>query len=191
MGHRGDATRLEQVGFSAFLIKPVKMSKLHDCLSTLCGAGHQGAAPSSLEVTKAKHGIAANRKHAASILLAEDNVLNQKVASNFLYILGYDFDVVSNGHQAVTALSKKPYSMVLMDCQMPEMDGFEATGEIRNPASKVLNHQIPIIAMTANAMRGDREACIKAGMDDYLAKPFQPHELKDILEKWRNNGQPG
>jgi CheY-like chemotaxis protein len=80
--------------------------------------------------------------------------------------------------------------MVLMDCQMPEMDGFQATGEIRNPASRVLNHQIPIIAMTANAMRGDREACIKAGMDDYLAKPFQPQELKDILEKWCNHGQP-
>jgi CheY-like chemotaxis protein len=184
VGQRGDATRLEQIGFSAFLIKPVKMSKLYDCLSTLSGTNHQGSTPCGLEVIEAKHSIAEKQNHDMSILIAEDNLLNQKVATNFLDILGYDFDVVSNGHQAVVALSQKPYSMVLMDCQMPEMDGFEATGEIRNPASGVLNHQIPIIAMTAHAMRGDREACLKAGMDDYLAKPFQPHELKDILEKW-------
>jgi signal transduction histidine kinase/DNA-binding response OmpR family regulator len=191
VGQPGDATRLEQVGYSAVLIKPVKMSKLHHCLSALCGTKHQGSTPNGLGVIEAKHGPAEKQKHYVSILLAEDNLLNQKVATNFLDMLGYDFDVVSNGHQAVVALSQKPYSMVLMDCQMPEMDGFEATGEIRNPASGVLNHQIPIIAMTANAMRGDREACIKAGMDDYLAKPFQPQELKDILEKWRNHGQPG
>jgi CheY-like chemotaxis protein len=190
VGQRGDATRLEQVGFSAILIKPVKMSKLHDYLSTLSGTKHQRSTPCDLPVIEAKHGFAEKQKHDASILIAEDNFLNQKVATNFLDVLGYDFDVVSNGHQAITALSKKPYSMVLMDCQMPEMDGFQATGEIRNPASRVLNHQIPIIAMTANAMRGDREACIKAGMDDYLAKPFQPQELKDILEKWSNHGQP-
>ncbi len=184
VGQRGDATRLEQVGFSAILVKPVKMSKLHDCLSTLSGSKHRRSTPCGLEVIEATQGIAEKQKHGVSILLAEDNFLNQKVAANFLDILGYEFDVVSNGHQAVTALSKKPYSMVLMDCQMPEMDGFEATDAIRNPASGVLNHQIPIIAMTANAMRGDREACIKAGMDDYLAKPFQPQELEDILEKW-------
>jgi Amt family ammonium transporter len=190
VGQRGDATRLVQVGFSAILIKPVKMSKLHDCLSILSGTIHQRSTPSGLEVAKAKHGFAEKQRHDASILIVEDNFLNQKVATNFLGILGYDFDVVSNGQQAVTALSRKPYSMVLMDCQLPEMDGFEATGEIRNPASRVLNHQIPIIAMTANAMRGDREACIQAGMDDYLAKPFQPQELKDILEKWCNHCQP-
>jgi CheY-like chemotaxis protein len=118
------------------------------------------------------------------ILLAEDNSFNLKVAQGILGKLGYKADVAANGLEAVQALELIDYDIVLMDCMMPEMDGFEATSKIRNPESKVLNHKVPIIAMTANAMTGDRERCVKAGMDDYLSKPVRKDELAAVLEKW-------
>ena len=120
----------------------------------------------------------------ARILLAEDNIINQKVAQNILKKLGYTADVVADGGEAVQALEMIDYDLVLMDCMMPEMNGFEATAMIRNTASKVLNHNIPIIAMTANAMKGDHEKCIEAGMDDYMSKPVKKTELSVMLAKW-------
>jgi PAS domain S-box-containing protein len=118
------------------------------------------------------------------VLLAEDNLVNQKVALGFLKNLGFKPDVVGNGREAVRALEHEPYDLVLMDCQMPEMDGYEATRQIRSPQSKVLDHEIPIIALTANAMQGDRERCLSAGMDDYLCKPLRRADLVAALEKW-------
>jgi len=97
---------------------------------------------------------------------------------------GYRADVVANGLEAIEALSRIRYDLVLMDCQMPEMDGFEATAMIRDPASSVLDHKVPVVAMTANAMQGDRDNCIAAGMDDYLSKPVKPASLDRVLEKW-------
>ena len=183
MGQRGDAKRLKDLGFSAYLNKPVKMSQLHACLTTITGANREDNKAGDEQMVT-QHSLADIQKQKVRILLAEDNIVNQKVATKFLDKLGYTADVVSNGKQALAALSEHPYSIVLMDCQMPEMDGYEATGAIRDPNSTVLNHKVPVIAMTANAMKGDREKCIHAGMDDYLTKPIKPQTLNDMLEKW-------
>jgi signal transduction histidine kinase/CheY-like chemotaxis protein/HPt (histidine-containing phosphotransfer) domain-containing protein len=118
------------------------------------------------------------------ILLAEDNITNQQVALGMLSKLGICTDVVSNGREAVTALLKIPYDLVLMDVQMPEMDGFEATRAIRSGEAETLNRAIPIVAMTAHAMRGDREECLHAGMNDYIAKPVTPASLSALFKKW-------
>jgi signal transduction histidine kinase len=120
----------------------------------------------------------------AKILLVEDNVINQKVAQSILGKLGCKADVAADGREAVLALESIDYDLVFMDCQMPEMDGFEATSVIRSPTSKVHNHTVTIVAMTANAMKGDREHCIASGMDDYIAKPIKKVEVAGILEKW-------
>ena len=124
------------------------------------------------------------RRGSVRILLAEDNITNQQVAMGALKRMGLMADVVSSGAEAVKALESLPYDLVLMDCQMPEMDGYEASRLIRNPQSAVINHHIPIIAMTANAMKGDRERCLEAGMNDYVSKPIYPLELAITLDKW-------
>ncbi len=120
----------------------------------------------------------------ARILLAEDNIINQKVALHLLKALGYTADVVEDGQQAVDALAMINYDLVLMDCMMPNMSGFEATHIIRDQSSAVLNHSVPIIAMTANAMKEDRDRCLEAGMDDYVSKPVKKEVLGAVLEKW-------
>jgi signal transduction histidine kinase/ActR/RegA family two-component response regulator len=130
-------------------------------------------------------------KRITRILLAEDNLINQKVAQAMLKKMGLRVDVVANGQEAVDALQIIPYDLVLMDCQMPEMDGFEATRRIRQDGSKARNPCVPIIAMTASNMRGDREKCIQAGMNDFIAKPVQRKELEELLARClpESNGQ--
>jgi signal transduction histidine kinase/CheY-like chemotaxis protein len=128
--------------------------------------------------------VSEDRKRRIRILLAEDNIINQKVALRILEAkLGYRADAVANGSEAIESLSRQDYDLVLMDCQMPEMDGYEATRSIRDPNSSVRNHNIPIVAMTANAMKGDREICLAAGMDDYVAKPIDIWKLAEAIER--------
>lgn len=113
----------------------------------------------------------------------EDNLTNQKAAKRFIEKSGYRVDVVFNGKEAVEVLKYSHYDLIFMDIQMPEMDGIEATKIIRNPESEVKNHNIPIIAMTAHALKGDRERMMNAGMDDYIAKPIRTKELAIVLER--------
>jgi signal transduction histidine kinase/DNA-binding NarL/FixJ family response regulator len=125
------------------------------------------------------------------LLLVEDNSINQRVAQSILGKLGYRADVAANGLEAIRALELIDYDLVLMDCQMPEMDGFAATAMIRDAGSRVLNHSVPIIAMTANAMKGDREFCLEAGMNDYLTKPVHKEALAETLDEWLRMGHTG
>jgi PAS domain S-box-containing protein len=182
-GKRGDAARMEEIGFEGYLPKPLKQSILFDCLAIiLTGKTREKAEGRKTLVTR--HSIAESKRANARILLAEDNITNQQVALGILRKLGLSADAVADGAEAVKALESIPYALVLMDCQMPEMDGFEATARIREADSGVLNHDIPIIAMTAHAMQGDREKCLKAGMNDYLSKPVHPQALAQMLDKW-------
>ena len=209
LGQRGDAAALQRIGFAGYLAKPVRQSQLYDCIALVLGranhtpevlnqstAANNNSKASRRIVTRHtvaesikpyKHDMYVNygdKKQGVRILLAEDNAINQKVVQILLNKLGYKANVVANGQEAVCALELINYDLVLMDCQMPEMDGFAATAVIRNKSSQVLNHRVPIIAMTAKALTGDREECLKAGMDDYLAKPVNKVELAEILEKW-------
>ena len=127
--------------------------------------------------------------HKIRILLAEDNPVNQKVALAMLRNMGHQADAVANGEEAINVLLTVPYDLVLMDCHMPEMDGFEATRTIRRDGSKVLNPRIPIIALTASAMQGDRERCIQAGMNDFIAKPVLKRALEEMIAKWMTMGR--
>ena len=120
----------------------------------------------------------------ARILLAEDNAVNQEVALAILTHAGFQVDIAANGIEAISALQNTRYDVVLMDCQMPELDGYSATRRIREHDSGVLWPQVPIIAMTAHAMKGDREHCLEAGMDDYIAKPVEAKALVSAVERW-------
>ncbi len=183
VGHRGDAAKLREVGFSAYMTKPVKVSQLYDCLATVLGVASAGSEPVPKPIIT-RHSLVEDKKRRVRILVAEDNVVNQKVAVRILEKLGYRGDAVANGREAVTALEKIRYDLVLMDVQMPEMNGFEATRIIRDPGSRVLRHDIPIVAMTAHALKGDRERCLEAGMDDYVSKPVTALGLGEILDRY-------
>ncbi len=180
LGRRGDTKRLKEIGFAAYLTKPLRQSDLYDTLAAVLN-GESNTAERSL-ITR--HSIREARRGKARILLAEDNPVNRKVALAVLRKLGLAVDAAVNGAEAVKALETLSYDLVLMDCQMPEMDGYEATAAIRNPQSKVRNHDIPIVAMTAHAMQGDHQKCLDAGMNDYLSKPVDPDALVEMLEKW-------
>lgn len=168
----GDAVRMKSLGFDAYLTKPVRQSQLLNALVNTIGTWKKSNVCSPYERMPQKH----------RILLVEDNLVNQVVAKKIIEKLGLQIDVVCNGKEAIKMLESNSYDLVLMDVQMPVMDGFTATRVIRT--GNVVNPQIPIIAMTAHAMKGDREKCLNAGMNDYLTKPFQPKDIKEILHKW-------
>ncbi len=181
LGQRGDARQMEEIGFSAYLVKPTRQSDLFDSLSTVLARSGLSQ-PKARIVTR--HAVREMRRGSVRILLAEDNLTNQQVALGILRKLGLHADAVGDGSEAIVALETLRYDLVLMDVQMPEMDGFEATRRIRDPNSGVLHHEIPIIAMTAHAMQGDRERCLEAGMDDYVTKPISPRALAEAVDRW-------
>jgi CheY-like chemotaxis protein len=172
-------------GIAAALSKPVRQSQLFDCLMTVISS--RSAPLASLKVSrpipaKTQRLKEDGRVSAKLILLVEDNIMNQKVAGRQLQKLGYRADAVANGLEALEALRRIPYDLVLMDCQMPEMDGYEATAEIRRREGA--NKHTPIVAMTAHALAGDREKSIAAGMDDHISKPVMSAELKRVLDHY-------
>ena len=186
LGARGDGRLRDEIGLSGYLIKPIRQSDLFDCLATVV-AGSEDAKTAAAAVPAATLSAVAEAavfRGEGRILLAEDNNTNQQVALGILDKLGFKADAVANGFEAVRALESIPYDLVLMDVQMPEMDGLEATGRIRDPNSDVLRHGVPIIAMTARALAGDKEKCLKAGMNDYLTKPISPAGLAVALDRW-------
>ncbi len=186
MGSRGDAKYFEEIGFAAYLTKPVKEGKLHDCLATVMGISRDKTEPGPI-ITR--FSITESQKRKVRILLADDNAVNRKVGTKILEKLGYRADTVTNGHEVLEALKLKDYDLILMDCQMPEMDGYETTGIIRERESDEGKHNhIPVIAMTANALKGDRDKCLKAGMDDYITKPVNPRDLAKMIERFIKAG---
>jgi CheY-like chemotaxis protein/nitrogen-specific signal transduction histidine kinase/HPt (histidine-containing phosphotransfer) domain-containing protein len=178
LARRGDGHEAQGAGIAGFLTKPVRQSALRECLATVLG--YQESAEARPMVTR--HILAENRVHnLPRVLVVEDNLVNQKVAIKLLEKLGCRIDVAFNGIEALEAVRRTVYAVIFMDCQMPEMDGFEATSEIRMLEEP--RGTIPIIAMTANAMEGDRERCLNAGMDDYVAKPIDSAILATALER--------
>lgn len=190
IGQRGDAKRMAEAGFSVYLVKPLLPSQLLDALSTLWGIRKKGE-PMRLitrhtlaesQPPKAALPVGKDKPLCAHILVVEDNVVNQRLAVKMLEKLGCDTDVAANGKKAIEMIEKSAYDLILMDCQMPEMDGYETTAEIRHREDG--SRHIPIIAMTAHAMKGDRERCLDTGMDDYIAKPVKKEVLLEIIKKW-------
>jgi PAS domain S-box-containing protein len=192
LGNRSDGPEMQKLGFAACLIKPVRQSDLFDCLSTVL-ADQPATADAILPARRTADAGGPVDRHwsKARILLAEDNMTNQAVALGILKKLGVRADAVTNGAQAISALEKGAYDLVLMDVQMPEMDGLAATRRIRDPLSGLDRLNIPIIAMTAHALQGDRQRCLDAGMDDYLTKPVSPRALAQALERWLPRGGHG
>jgi signal transduction histidine kinase/DNA-binding response OmpR family regulator len=187
-GQPGDASRFQKDGFSAYLVKPVCAAVLYDALSGVWASHLEGRTTEivtrhSLAEQRAIGNLPVNENNATlRVLLAEDDIVNQKVAVRKLEKLSCRVDVAANGQEAVEMWEKLPYDLVFMDCNMPEMDGYEATRAIRFREST--DKHTPIIAMTANAMKEDHERCLESGMDDYLSKPVQPGKLTEILERW-------
>ncbi len=181
---KGDGERLRDLGFYTMLTKPVKKARLGELIGAIRkghgGANHPCESPES-DGEKEKEGHGRHLR----ILLAEDNMMNQKVAENMLKRMGHAVVVTNNGREAVCAVRENSFDMILMDGQMPVMDGIAATLEIRNiEARESSGKRMPIIAVTANAMKGDREKFISAGMDDYLTKPIKRKQVFRMIEKW-------
>jgi two-component system, sensor histidine kinase and response regulator len=180
-GQRGDAARCRELGVAAYLSKPIRQAELHTAMLSLLGRKQPTSEPSGL-VTR--HSLREGRSFAAArrVLVAEDNVVNQQLARRLLEKRGHQVVVAQNGREALEALGRHSFDLILMDVQMPEMDGFEATATIRE-REKISGSHLPIIAMTANAMKGDRERCMAAGMDAYVSKPVDSRELFEAIEK--------
>ena len=209
-GVNGESNRAMNAGFSGYLRKPIRQNHLYDCLAMIFGKISEDVSDRGISSSHLITHHSLNELHTWTkqrVLIAEDNMVNQKVAMRMLTKLGIQADVVANGQEAVNALAHIHYDLVLMDCQMPEMDGYEATKRIRERESQQLevrgkehensspgtpdslplsphSPRVPIVALTANALKSDREECLEAGMDDFLSKPVTIEELKKTLARW-------
>jgi two-component system, sensor histidine kinase and response regulator len=189
-----DTQRLTAAGFAAVLIKPVRALQLMNALATVWGAQALSVSPQGTKAPKslAPHTagpaapLTAVPLSRARVLVVEDNIVNQKLAVRTLEKLGCRVDVAGDGQEAIEMLAMLPYDVVFMGCEMPELDGYAATREIRRREGP--NRHTPIIAMTAHAMAGDREKCLGAGMDDYISKPVQMVNLEEALTRWISPG---
>ncbi len=216
VGRRGDAKAAQNAGIVAYLTKPIRQSRLYECLSLVLGSVPNAVALTSQTGAEiiTRHSLSeAQTQSRPLILVVEDNPVNQKVAANMIEKLGYRVNVAANGREAVDSLARIPYALVFMDCQMPEMDGFEATRAIRDreaaetvssdefrvsgprpnhPGSQPeagnqkleTTHRVPIVAMTANVAQEDRDRCMAVGMDDFLSKPVTSKALTAVLDRW-------
>ncbi|MCA9453089.1 MAG: response regulator [Nitrospira sp.] len=183
LGRRGDAREAQRAGFQAYLTKPVRKIQLKQSLVAVM-APEQPTEMANQETLVTLHSFKdiSTKQQPSTILVADDHTVNQELATLLLHKLGHEVEVVSNGRAAIATLQKRPFALILMDCQMPDMDGYATTKAIR--ALEGEQRHTPIIAVTANAMSGDREKCLAAGMDDYLTKPIKPDKLRDMLHRW-------
>jgi len=180
-GQRGDSIRCDELGVAAYLVKPVRQSELRESLIRVIGAKEQAESGPASPKTSQKDRRTSSMP--LRILLAEDNSVNQLLATRLLEKRGHIVTVTSNGREALAALEKSAFDLVLMDVQMPEMDGIEATLALREKERETSAHQ-PVIALTAMVIKGDRERCLAAGMDGYLSKPIRAQELDEILDSY-------
>ena len=176
-----DTRHARDAGYDACLVKPVRQTVLYECLVNVMAGRPQeavAASPVSLPALRPPVGIRGD------ILVVEDNLINQQVALGILQIQGYRVSVANNGKEALEACARGAFDLILMDCHMPEMDGFEATMELRRREQASGAKRVPIVALTANAMAQDREECLNAGMDDHVAKPFSMQTMQEMLDRW-------
>jgi CheY-like chemotaxis protein len=185
VGHIGELRNMEGVEVDASLLKPVRQSQLLNAMRSAWSRRAEAATAGAGGRTEHAPQMSDRGRYEGSslrVLIAEDNVVNQKVAAKMLERMGLRADVAANGREALEMLEMLPYDLVLMDCHMPEMDGYEATAEIRRRERD--GPRVPIIAMTAEAMEGSRESCLRAGMDDYVVKPVKVAELGEAVRRW-------
>ena len=181
MADRSTLKQANDANFQGFISKPIRRDLLHDCITVIMGLKDED----SKDHLVTKHIVReADARKDARFLLVEDNKVNQKVAIGMLKKLGYRADIAEDGQEAVSAVRHNSYDIILMDCQMPVMDGFAATQAIRLWEKEQQHPRVPIIAMTANAMEGDDQLCFDAGMDDYIAKPVKKSILDEKIEHW-------
>lgn len=181
VGVRGEVAQLEALGCAGYLMKPIKQSQLYDAIITVLGLKKSKAQNKQRSIVT-RHTIAEQKRLSTHILLAEDDPVNRKLAVTVLARAGFSVDAVDNGQKAIQAFKDNDYDLILLDIQMPEMNGFEATKTIRQMEKQ--EKHTPIIAITAHAMQGDKERCLKAGMDDYISKPLKPQNLIETIERW-------
>jgi signal transduction histidine kinase/CheY-like chemotaxis protein len=185
VGIRGDGRKARETGVSGYLTKPVRRDVLHETIAAVMGIRD----PASDGTLVTRHtATGRQRKIEGRILLVEDNLVNQEVTLGMLSVFGCRADVVGNGREALGAIAAEPYDLVLMDCQMPVMDGYTATRTLRSREKEAGGGHLTVVALTANALEGDSDACLAAGMDDYLQKPFSILQLGDTLRKWLAKG---